>query len=65
MYVCICKGITQKDIQNAVEEGASLRDIRKTMGVATECGSCGQCAKRVVKETQADMRMMDNLAYAI
>jgi len=65
MYVCICKGITQREIQSAVEAGASLRDIRKTMGVASECGSCGQCAKRLVKQTQANMSMMDSLSYAI
>lgn len=65
MYVCICKGITQREIQSAVEAGASLRDIRQSMGVASECGSCGQCAKRLVKQTQADMRMMDSLSYAI
>ncbi|WP_438463829.1 (2Fe-2S)-binding protein [Marinomonas sp. PE14-40] len=65
MYVCICKGITQKEIQSAVEAGASLRDIRKSMGVASECGSCGQCAKRLVKQTQDEMRMMDSLSYAV
>ena len=65
MYVCICQGITQKDIQRAVEEGATFSDLRKEMGVAAECGSCGQYAKKLVKQTQQELRMLDRLAYAV
>jgi len=65
MYVCLCKGITQKDIQDAVENGASLSDIRKNMGVASECGSCAQYTKQLVKQTQQEMRTLDELAYAV
>lgn len=65
MYVCICKGITQKDIQNAVEEGFSLSDMRKKMGLASECGSCCQYAKQLVKQTKAELNSLEELAYAV
>ncbi|PKM04894.1 MAG: hypothetical protein CVV16_03135 [Gammaproteobacteria bacterium HGW-Gammaproteobacteria-6] len=41
MYVCLCKGVTDKQIRNAVAEGASsLRDLRQALDVATQCGKC-------------------------
>lgn len=65
MYVCICQGITQREIQSAVENGASFADLRKEMGIASECGSCGQYAKKLVKQTQKEMKMLEELAYAV
>lgn len=56
MYVCICKGITDKDIQEAAENGLDFRRIRDDMGLATDCGQCCQDAKRLVRETQARSR---------
>ena len=50
MYVCLCKGITQQQLQQAVENGDSYAQIRQKMGVGTDCGCCGQSAKQVIRE---------------
>ena len=51
MYVCLCKGITDSQINQAIDDGASsMRDIVDQLGVATQCGKCGQCAKQLVNE---------------
>ena len=50
MYVCLCKGITQQQIQQAVENGDSYAQIRQKMGVGTDCGCCGQSAKQMIRE---------------
>ncbi len=51
MYVCVCRGITDKQIVAAVDAGAqSLRDVRRTLGVSTVCGKCGPYAREVVRE---------------
>lgn len=51
MYVCLCKGITDRQIRRAVHEGAgSYRAVRECLGVATQCGKCGCHARAVVKE---------------
>jgi bacterioferritin-associated ferredoxin len=51
MYVCICNGITDRDIRGAVELGVrSLADLQATLGVATCCGRCADCARGVVDE---------------
>lgn len=51
MYVCICKGVTERDIQEAAARGAhSLKDLRHELGVASECGKCASEAKHCLKE---------------
>lgn len=51
MYVCICRGVSDTRIREEVEQGAtSLRELNERLGVASQCGKCGRCAKRVLKE---------------
>lgn len=46
MYVCVCRGVTEKQIHEAVKSGAQrLRDLRLELGVTEECGRCAVCAK--------------------
>ncbi len=40
MYVCICKGITEKDIENAMITHQNSKDVLKTLGVGSDCGTC-------------------------
>ncbi len=54
MYVCLCKGITDSQIKDAVCSGASnLKQVRKQLGVMTQCGKCGIMTKSIVEETLA------------
>lgn len=41
MYLCICKAVSDKQIQEAVERGArSVGDVSARFGVGNECGKC-------------------------
>lgn len=52
MYVCLCKGITDTQITDAVAGGAtSLRQVRKALGVASQCGKCGVLTQEIINET--------------
>lgn len=52
MYVCLCQGVTDGQIREAIYEGCcSYRDVRESLGVATQCGKCACLAKQVVRET--------------
>lgn len=54
MYVCLCNGITESQIRDAVTAGASsLRELGQCLGVASCCGKCAECAQQVVRETLA------------
>lgn len=56
MYVCICKKVTDKQILQAKDSGASsVACLKKMLDVATCCGRCHDCAEQVLKsgDTQA------------
>lgn len=52
MYICICKGITDKDIKNVMTSHHNTRDILKALGVGSDCGQCVVEAIEVIKEEQ-------------
>lgn len=50
MYVCLCKGVTCRQIKDAVcNGGRSMKCLAKQLGVATQCGKCGQEARGILK----------------
>lgn len=50
MYVCLCKAVTQQQLQQAVADGHNYAEIRERLGVGTDCGCCGQLAKNMVRQ---------------
>lgn len=51
MYICICKQVTDKQIEQAIYDGANtLSAIKNTLGASTECGSCTGCIKDMIEE---------------
>ena len=53
MYVCICQQVTDRDIHQAVAQGACrMRDLRQQLGVSSQCGKCAGCAKEVLQEAR-------------
>lgn len=50
MYVCVCNGVTERQIERAVQTGAArMRDLRLLLGVSAECGKCADCAQRCLR----------------
>jgi bacterioferritin-associated ferredoxin len=55
MYVCMCNAVTDREIRNAVALGArTLADLKSTLGVATCCGRCADCAHGIVRDACAE-----------
>lgn len=53
MYVCVCNAVTDKQIREAVSEGAcSLQDLSDQLKVATCCGRCAGCAQQLLSESR-------------
>ncbi|TRX55109.1 bacterioferritin-associated ferredoxin [Thalassomonas sp. M1454] len=51
MFVCICHAITEKDIEQAVAQGAgTMKALREQLDVASQCGKCTQFAKSILTE---------------
>lgn len=54
MYVCICKGITDRQIKEAVYDGStSVKALRRHLGVSSQCGRCAELTQELIEETMA------------
>lgn len=54
MYVCVCQGVTDRQIREAIEDGAnSMRKLCRELGVASCCGRCAPYAKEILDESRA------------
>ena len=52
MYVCICNAITDKQIRRAARNGVdNLYELRESLGVAANCGSCADQAESILNES--------------
>jgi len=55
MYICICNGVTDKQIKAEVSAGATtLADLQASLGVATCCGCCASAASAYLPGAQLD-----------
>jgi len=51
MYVCLCHAVTDREIREEVERGASsLSDVQCRLPVASCCGHCEDTAREVIDE---------------
>jgi len=54
MYVCICKSVTDKQIRRAAAHGIDdVLQLRDSLGVASECGTCARSAQTILDEARA------------
>lgn len=53
MYVCICNGVTDRDIRQAAEAGCkTMSELTMRTGAGANCGSCIQAATAILDETR-------------
>ncbi len=53
MYVCVCQAVTEKQVYQAVCEGArTVKDLQHDLGVITECGRCASCVKKCLHDAR-------------
>ena len=66
MYVCLCQGVTDQDISDAVSAGAqSLADIQRELGAATGCGTCREFTEKLLDSALGDVsKRAGQLGYA-
>lgn len=56
MYVCLCRGITDQDIKDAVSNGAeSYRVVRDLLDLGTCCGRCAPEARAIISDELSDI----------
>lgn len=66
MYVCLCKGITDHQIRSAIDSGAtSIRQLRDSLGVMTQCGRCACLTREIVQSALATSEPDPSLYFAV
>ena len=59
MYICLCQGVTDRQIRQAVDSGVqTLAELSAFLGVASQCGRCQVSAETLIAAVQ-----QDTLAY--
>lgn len=64
MYVCVCKAVTDSQVQNSVATGAdSVRTLSRGTGLGTECGKCVCFARERIKHHKnAQLELAEQIA---
>ncbi len=51
MYVCLCRGVTDRQIREAIRSGcASLCELRSQLSVCSDCGKCAGTIEALLAE---------------
>ena len=63
MYVCLCHGITDKAIKQAVlvDGVGNMRQLKKKLGAGTQCGKCVQMAQTIIDNTIIDESLFEEV----
>ncbi len=55
MYVCICNAVTEREVNDAIDAGAtSVKALSRQLGVGAQCGACVGCAKVCLAKRQVE-----------
>jgi len=55
MYVCVCYGVTDRQIREAARSGCrSVAELTLRTGAGANCGSCLDVAAELIEQAQAD-----------
>jgi bacterioferritin-associated ferredoxin len=51
MYVCLCVGVSEREIQSTLREGAcTVEEVMYCTGAGTRCGSCVPSIEAILAE---------------
>ena len=54
MIVCICRGVSDRTITQAIDDGArSVRDLQRC-GIGDQCGSCHNMLRKMLAAAAAE-----------
>jgi bacterioferritin-associated ferredoxin len=50
MIVCVCRGVSDREIRAAIEEGAKCVDSLESCGIGGDCGGCQETLRDMIAE---------------
>ncbi|MFC3120578.1 (2Fe-2S)-binding protein [Agaribacter flavus] len=63
MFVCMCYGITDSQIEKAVREDGigNMRELKAKLGLGSQCGSCVEMAQDIIDTTIVGESLFKNV----
>lgn len=56
MYVCVCLAVTESEVQNVIEGGASTREaVTRACRAGGDCGACHGMIETMIEDHLDDM----------
>lgn len=50
MYICICFNLKEKEIEEYIKKGYSLKEIKKETKITKNCGLCKKGLNKIYEE---------------
>jgi bacterioferritin-associated ferredoxin len=57
MYVCLCNGLTDRDVRNCAAGGCSVAMVYRSLGCEPQCGKCVPYVRQMLRETAPAAQM--------
>ena len=54
MYVCLCNGLTDRQVRCAAKAGCSAAGVHRSLGVRLKCGKCLPMMREIVRDLAQD-----------
>ena len=56
MYVCLCKGVSDRTVRACIRDGATtVGEVGAGCGAGTDCGSCRGMIRDLIEEHEDEM----------
>jgi bacterioferritin-associated ferredoxin len=53
MFVCLCNGLTDRDVRESAEAGCSVAMVYRTLGCQPQCGKCVPFVREMLRQSMA------------
>ena len=51
MYICLCNGLTDRDVRANCEGGCSVAMVYRALGCEPQCGKCVPFVRQMLRES--------------
>jgi len=53
MYICLCNGLTDRDVRANCESGCSVAMVYRALGCEPQCGKCVPFVRQMLRQQDA------------
>jgi bacterioferritin-associated ferredoxin len=53
MFVCLCNGLTDRDVRDSAEAGCSVAMVYRSLGCQPQCGKCVPFVRDMLRQSAA------------